>query len=498
MEAAFALLPLVIVVALMVLARWSAAAAGIVGSAVALVVALGAFGYQGSAGLGLTVSLIGIAAEATFLALTIIWIIFPALCLHELQIRTGATDVLRQGLQGLTRDPRLAALLVAFFFALFFEGAAGFGTPIALAAPLLVSLGFTPVKALTLALIGHSIGVSFGAIGTPVLVQTGAWSQLELSGSIAALHATLGGIMAVWVHRLATLQPGEPSAAVSLTWPLVAAACFLLPYFVIATWVGPELPTLGGALLGGSVFAICLRARASNTGAGTMPASAWIRAALPYLILLALVLVSRLVPGLRGALTEVQWGWHIGESFGGTFQPLYHPGTLLMMCFVAGGLARGASRADLLSAVMLALRRLPLVLLALIAMLVLARLMLHAGMIGALASSAAHQFAGMWPLLAPAVGVLGTFITGSATASNILLTDLQSAIGKSLGLPLTTMVAAQSFGAAVGNIICPHNIVAGGATVGLIGREGEVMRSTLPVCATYTLLGGLLVFAIVR
>ena len=141
----------------------------------------------------------------------------------------------------------------------------------------------------------------------------------------------------------------------------------------------------------------------------------------------------------------------------------------------------------------------PPVLLALLAMLGLARLMVHAGMIEALAEAAEALRGGAWPLLAPATGALGTFVTGSATASNILLTDFQLATATALGLPALLLVAAQGFGAAVGNIICPHNIVAGGATVGLGGREsGEVLRRTLPACALYATLGGVLVFLVAR
>jgi lactate permease len=128
-------------------------------------------------------------------------------------------------------------------------------------------------------------------------------------------------------------------------------------------------------------------------------------------------------------------------------------------------------------------------------MLALSRLMLHARMIHELADGA-REAGAAWPLLAPAIGVLGTFVTGSATASNILFTELQAAAASALALPLTTMVAAQGFGAAVGNIICPHNIIAGAATVGLSGREGAILSRTILACAAYTLAGGLLVLVL--
>ncbi|WP_372617126.1 L-lactate permease [Falsiroseomonas sp.] len=494
---ALALLPVALVLALMAGARWAAAPAGLAGLALALPIALFAFGWRGPAledasAAGIVPALGGVAAEAGFTTLTILWIVFPALWLHELQLGTGATATLRQALARLSEDPRLAALLVAWFFALFSEGAAGFGTPVALAAPILVGLGFEPARAVALALVGHAVGVSFGALGTPLVPQlaAGGFEPTALAGATALLHLALGWTMALALHRIVGQGRAGPG------WALLAAACFLLPFAAIAAFVGPELPTLGGALLGGLAFALAVRRREGGSGPAPTRA-ALLAAALPYLMLLALVLATRLLPPLREALAGLEWRWSLLEgSFTGRIQPLYHPGTLLLLALVAGGLLRRDAWTAFRGAAVRASGRLPAVLLALVAMLALARLMVHAGMIEALAEGAAGLAGGAWPLLAPAAGAVGTFVTGSATASNILLTDLQLAVAATLGLPAVWMAAAQGFGAAVGNIICPHNIVAGGATVGLAGREGEVMRRTLPACALYAALGGALVFAI--
>jgi len=133
---------------------------------------------------------------------------------------------------------------------------------------------------------------------------------------------------------------------------------------------------------------------------------------------------------------------------------------------------------------------------ALLAMLMLSRLMLHAGLIGTLEQAAVQSVGAAWPWVAPAVGALGSFVTGSATASNVLFTTLQAQTATALSLPVTSIVAAQGFGAAVGNIVCPHNIIAGAATVGLAGREAEVLRRTLLPCLLYLALGGAVVAAL--
>jgi len=495
MTALAGLAPLLLIVGLMVGLRWGAAPAGLAGLAAALPVAVLVFGWEGppAAG-GLAPALAGVAVEAGFAALTILWIVFPALWLHELQLASGATRTMRGALERLSADPCIVALLVGWFFALFAEGAAGFGTPVALAAPILVALGTPPQRAVALALVGHAVGVSFGAVGTPLLPQLAA-TGLDagaLSGATALLHAALGWTMALALHRLAA--EGGPGAGPG--WALLAAACFFLPYAAIAVLVGPELPTLGGALLGGGAFALLARRRGAPATEGVSGRTLG-AAVLPYAALLGLILLTRLLPPLREALTEVTLSWTLFDAFGGRVQPLYHPGTMLALGLVVGGLLRGTPAGSFAAAARAAAVRLPPVLLALAAMLALARLMVHAGIVEALAGAAAAALGGAWPLLAPATGVLGTFVTGSATASNILLTDFQRATAEALGLPVLLMVAAQGFGAAVGNIICPHNIVAGAATVGLAGREtGAVMRRTLPACALYAGLGGLLVLAL--
>jgi lactate permease len=289
-------------------------------------------------------------------------------------------------------------------------------------------------------------------------------------------------------------------------WTLLAAALFLVPFFALSRWVGPELPTLGGALLGGAGFVVILtlasRSRAATSGARRerLPGQRWhlLRAAAPYLILVLLILLTRLLAPVQRRLTDVVWEWALFERFGGRFQPLFHPGSLLFLGFLGGALWQRASLSETRTAMRLAAGQLGAVTVALLSMLSLSRLMVHAGMIDSLAAAAANTLREVWPVCAPAVGVLGTFVTGSATASNILLSDFQQATAQHLSLPVLPLIGAQGFGAAVGNMICPHNIIAGGATVGVSGHEGEILRRTLGVCALYTLLGGLIALWIVR
>jgi lactate permease len=162
--------------------------------------------------------------------------------------------------------------------------------------------------------------------------------------------------------------------------------------------------------------------------------------------------------------------WMLFDRFVGAFEPLRHPGTLLFVSLLGAAAIQRATPAQLRAALHQAVRQLAPVVVALIAVLAVSRLMVHAGMISTLAVAVAHGTGPVWALLAPFAGVLGAFVPGSATASNILFSDFQ-AVHAELDVPRA--LGAQGFGAAAGNMIAPMNVVAGAATVELVGREGE-------------------------
>ncbi|KAA9010719.1 L-lactate permease [Histidinibacterium aquaticum] len=466
--------------------RRSAVVAGACGLAVAALLAPVLFVEAPQ--LGLVAA--GSGLEAVHSTLTILWIVLPALALYEYQAASGGIARIRDALGGLTTDHRMQVILIAWFFGLFMEGAGGFGTPVALAAPLLAGLGHPPVRAVALALLGHAAGVSFGAVGTPTLAQVGltGLDPRALAGTAAALHAVISPILLLATVRLAA---EGPLTRRDLGWTALAWASFALPSLALAWFVGPEVPSLGGAMIGLAIFVTVL---ARRTGGARVDLRALLPDLAPYLAILALVLATRLVGPVGAALAGLSLDWTLAARFGGSFAPLYHPGTLLMLGLVLGA-AAGAGTAQVAPALRRALGRMVPVAFALFAMLALSRLMVHAGMIAALAEAAARTGA-FWPLLAPSLGVLGTFITGSATASNILFTELQVSAATSLSLPPVLMAAGQSFGAAVGNVIAPHNIIAGSATVGLTGREGDVLARTVRPGATAVVAGGLLILAL--
>ncbi len=467
-----------------------------VGLAIALVLAWGPFRESLAAEVGGGSATTGALAEALFTAAAILWIIIPALAIHQVQVASGAIGVLERTLGRVTGDPRVLALLIAWFFALFMEGAAGFGTSAALAAPFLVGAGFAPTQAVILSLVGHAAGVSFGAIGTPIVPQVAAteFSALEISRATASYHALLGLTLAVTVVVLTSRSsaPGDRSRS-PVREVLAAAALFLVPYLAIAWVIGPELPTLGGALLGGLGFVwLVRRSRPATEPPDEAEERSALWAAAPYLSVVGLVLVTRMVPGLSTFLQDLEINWELAGGFSGSFAPLYHPGTLLVGGLLMGALIQQRSWRAAATALRLAVGQVGPVVIALVAMLGLSRMMVAAGMIDTLARAASEIAGGSWPVFAPVVGALGTFITGSATASNILFTDFQVATAQTLGEPVLPLIGAQGFGAAAGNMIAPHNVIAAAAVVGATGDEGTMLRTTLWVALAYVIAGGVL------
>ncbi|WP_062131082.1 L-lactate permease [Demequina aestuarii] len=547
MLTALAALPVAAILILMVGAKWSASLAGATAAFGAIILALTAFEFGQDGLFDPLEGVIGVLARAAWVAFTVMLIIGPALGIHHLQQRTGATATLEAGLARITPDPRVAALLIVWFFCLLIEGAAGFGTPVALAAPFLVAAGFKPVTAVVAAMVGHASAVPFAAVGTPTLAQLAIvdYGPRELSWAVAPYMAVVGLVLAFVVARLVgTLLP---TAGPPWTWMAVAYAAFFAPNLLIARFVGPELPSLVGAIGGAVVFILAVRwavnrrMRADATGSGPPldddeiaaeervresaeeaierseelraadarggqsmpvrtvrrePRMSVLAATAPYLVLVALVLVTRLVAPVREAAQSWEVRWELFGHFSESIQPLYHPGLLLLLSFVAGALWQHSAARDVGLAFEKATYQVIPVFVALVAMVTVAFTMSESGMTTQLAVAAAGAGAA-WPVLSPFVGALGTFMTGSATASNILFTEFQDQTARSAGLDPVPLMGAQGAGAAIGNLICPHNVVAAAATVGLSGREGQVLTRALPIAAVCLAIIGAMAWVIV-
>jgi len=469
--------------------------------------------------------------EAAFVTVSVLLILFGAMLLIEQLKATGAIPTIEAWLAGRSADRRVQALIVAWLIGSFLEGAAGFGAPAAITAPLLVALGFPPLPAVAAALIGDSVAVSFGAVGTPVLVGfaqglPGAGEELSPSAiarRIALQDGVVGPLMPIFL--VLTLTVGARGRA---GWRdgLRAAPFALLLGFAhigmagLTMWLlGPELPSLLGPLFGLVVALLALRwgwwvprETWDFPGASASPLpperaspdrGALVRALLPFVLLIALLAVTRAKAlGLGPWLASLGLEWRdlFGTGLRAELRPLYSPFALFVLTWALTPLLFPGALAQMAGSARAATSRTLRAALPLLAAIATVRVFIHSdgntaglpAMPAALAQAAAARVGDVWVVFAPWLGALGSFIAGSATFSNMLFANLQRSIAEAGGWDAVTILALQGMGAAAGNMIAIHNVVAAAAVVGVVGAEGAIIRRTAAPMAAYLLLAGLL------
>lgn len=490
-------------------------------------------------------------------AFNILIIVFGAILLMNTLKNSGAIKVINKTFYGISPDRRVQAIIIAFLFGAFIEGAAGFGTPAALAGPLLVGLGFPPLAAAMLALVGNSTPVSFGAVGTPVLggvssilgtpeimsqiEGAGFTSQtfLEQVGVWSALpHAVMGVFMPLIVVMMMTKIFGEKKsfrdAFEIAPFAIFAGLAFTIPYVLIAVFIGPELPSLAGGLIAIAIvvtatkngflqpktiwdFANRTKWDSSWTGAVEVQENAVsdekeisaFNAWLPY-ILVSLILVVTRIPyfGLKGILTSpdftLAWKGVLGTKLNYSLQYLYLPGTVPFIAVaILTGFMHKMSGDKIKETWSHSLKQVIPAAIALGFAIAMVQVMLNsgnnssgeAGMMIALSREAGNLFKGVWPMFAPFIGILGAFMSGSNTTSNILFSGFQYGVADQIGMSKLIIVGLQVVGGAAGNMICIHNVVAACTTVGVLGKEGRVIRTNAIPAFIYAISVGLFAYA---
>ena len=489
--------------------------------------------------------------QGLFLTFDLLFIIFGAiLLLHTLE-RSGGVAAIRRSFSGVSTDRRVQTVIVAWLFGSFIEGAAGFGTPAAVVAPLLVALGFPAAAAVMLGMMVQSTAVTFGAVGTPVLVGIqgglggaafnaqlaeaglGMGDYLRLVTShVVVLHAIAGVLMPTFMVVMLTRFFGanrswtEGLAVVPFT--LLGGLAFTVPYVLFGTLLGPEFPSLLGAPVGLAIV-VSIARRGWLLPKDTWdfpPRQSWLadwvsgleerrpeepagggmsgpRAWAPYALLGILLVLTRL-PALPvgGWLRTpaITWSGILGSGITATTTPLYLPGFVLLVVVgltallhgmklgALGGAVRSSSRV-LLGAGFVLVFTVPMV-----------RIYINSDVNGAgllamplaMAEWVAGNVGQVWPFFAGVTGALGAFIAGSNTVSNLMFSAFQFGVAERLAMSTVTIVALQAVGAAAGNMIAIHNVVAASATVGLLGQEGSTLRRTIIPTVYYLLVIGIL------
>ncbi len=497
-----AILPILILLALMLGPRWGAHKAGPAAWLAGVIVAWLAF--------GLTPDVLWVSqARGLLLALYVLAVLWPALLLYNIVDRAGGIRAIAAGLERSVGDRGLLLLLLAWAFSALLEGLAGFGLPVAVVSPMLVSLGVEPVLAVAAVAVGHAWSVTFGDMG--VIFQTLAGVVKMDPAALAPACALVLGA-ACLLCGLATARILGQGHRFSRQLPYVLGLGLLMAgvqYGLAVNGLTP-LAAFGAGLAGVAGGMLVGRRRVSSEEAVFSPA---FTGALASYGGLALLLTAIAWPGpLRELLFPVLWQAHFPEvnTLGGfstpagpgqAFRPLVHPGTAILLaallsyaiyrraCLCAPGDLPAAARATWRSAAPASL--------GIIATVGLSTLMEHSGMTQLLAEGLATSLRASFPLVSPLVGMLGAFATGSNNNSNVLFAPLQKSIAGLLAIDPRLLLATQTAGGALGSMIAPAKIVVGCSTVGLKGREGDVLRRTLLYgLGIGLLLGGLaLLFA---
>jgi lactate permease len=545
------LLPIIAVALFLVVLRWPASRAMPVCYFVAVGLALLVWKVPG-------VRVAAASVNGLVIAGKLLYIIFGAILLLNTLQESGGLRAIRKGFTDITPDRRIQVIIIAWLFGSLMEAVAGFGTPAAICVPLLVGLGFPPLAAVVSGMIIQSTPVSFGAAGTPILVGVNdglsagqtvrdyasqiGWSQWTdflgmIGAKVALLHAIAGVliplILVCFLTRFFGKNKSFREGLRVWKFALFASLAMVIPYVIVAHTLGPEFPSLFGSLVGLAIVTTVARKgflmppreehwefdkkeswdpewigkieiRIDDKNDNTM---SLVKAWLPYLFVALLLFLTRLK-----ALPLAEWvSWKVmlpnlfGTDIAPSFKPLYLPGTIFIVVSIITLFLHKINWASYRRAWASSVKTALAASIALIFTVPMVQVFINSdgGAAGyvkmpiALAEGIAALAGSAWPIFAPFIGGIGAFVAGSNTISNMMFSLFQFDVGQRIGVDPTWIVALQAVGGAAGNMICVHNVVAASAVVGLLGKEGLVIRRTLLPFVYYSLLVGAVGYSIV-
>lgn len=459
----------------------------------------------------------------------IAWIIVAAVFLYKVSVKTGQFDIIRSSILSVTEDQRLQLILVGFCFGAFLEGAAGFGAPVAITAALLVGLGFKPLYAAGLCLIGNTAPVAFGAMGIPVIVagQVSGIDPMAISQMAGRQLPFMTIIVLFWLMAIMDGWRG-----VKETWPavLVGGGSFALGQFLTANFIGPELPDITSAIFALVTLTTFLkfwqpkRIFRFETEPGTVKAQmaaptklttgVVFKAWSPFIILTAMVTIWSLKPfkalfAAGGALSSTVFNIPVPmlhnlvqkmspvvaapTPYGAvySFNWLSATGTAILIAAVLAILFLRLKPAVALKTLGETFKELALPIYSIGMVLAFAFIANYSGLSTTLAMALAHT-GKAFAFFSPFLGWIGVFLTGSDTSANALFGALQATTAAQLGLPEVLTVTANTTGGVTGKMISPQSIAIACAAVGLAGKESDLFRFTVKHSLAFLVLIGII------
>lgn len=520
----FALVPIVVLVVLLVVLRWTAPQAAAIGMFTAGAIAFFVFRTPMEA---LAVA----GAKGVWDAIFILAVVWPALLLYQVVNHAGGYDALRQGIARFSRNEVFIIIALGWVFTSFVQGIDGFGTPIVVVAPILVAFGVRPVYAVVIPIIAHIWAKFFGTLGVGWLATLQVVSLADpvktafVSALLIVIQVVLGGFTVVWMYGrwpavrhawpvvlIISAIHGGGQMIVALYHPALAAfipaTVALIALYPLSRWRRYAEPAEG------ITVRPAMRDDRLERADDTRPPMGLAMSFLPYILLTVIALLVLTIEPIDEALgrlslglpfPQVTTGYGIQNAASASYSPLAlltHPGAFLVLTagitwlvYRSRGYFRmwtarsdaapvGILRGTLADAVPASVP--------IIGFLMMAKFMDHSGQnqvlalgISAVAPALAFAF------LSNGIGALGAFMTSSSTSSNVLFAPLQQTIAHLHGLPETTIIASQSAGGAIGNAIAPANVVLGASTAGISGQEGEIIRKALPWTIAAIILTGI-------
>ena len=471
------------------------------------------------AGLALTAT----ATGALYGLFPIFWIVVTAIFIYNMTVETGQFEVVKDSIATITDDRRLQGLLIAFGFGAFLEGAAGFGTPVAISAGMLVGLGFNPLYAAGLCLIANTAPVAFGGIGIPIIVagQVTGLDTMKISAMVGRQLPFLSMIIPIW---LVMLMSGWKATKEFLPACLVAGASFAGVQWFSSNYIGPELPDILSALACIISLTVFLKFwkpaniwRFANEPAPTLKAN---RAALtfgrvfkawsPFIILTTMVILwglkpvvavldsvtlKFLVPGLDKMIIQVAPIAKAPTAMTALYKVnwLSAAGTALFIASIFSAMVLGVGPARFIKIFAKTFKQLIKPLITIPCVLGLAYIMNFSGMSSTLGLFLAGT-GSLFPFFSAFLGWLGVFLTGSDTSANALFGNLQAVTGQQVGVDPILTVAANSSGGVCGKMISPQSIAVATAASGLVGKEGDLFNFTVKHSLILAVIVGIMTY----